>query len=395
MIDESLVFLVMEGRRYVESALPRFSAELSALCLLESPSNYQPGLDAMADAITDYLRRLGLQVSSHEHAQGGKAVLGTLKGSDTGARPILLLCHHDTVHPLGVANERVRIDGTRLYGPGTVDMKGCILLALYALEILLAQQYRIPGDIFFLSVPDEEIAARYQLDFVLELCQQQPLVLVLEGARSIGNVVTARKGGAFYRLTAQGVAAHAGSAPEKGKNAILELAHQIVQLCALHGWREGLTINVGPVRGGSQPNVVSDFAEALFDMRYRRIEDRDATEERWQALLQQQLVPGVRLTLQREPNALPPMVPTETSLWLADQLKELVEEIFELPFDPETRGGCSDGCHTAMAGCPTIDGLGAIGGKAHSAGEYIELESIPQRAALLAGLIAAAYLEKV
>ncbi len=238
-------------------------------------------------------------------------------------------------------------------------------------------------------MPDEEISSRYHVGLIKQIAREHhPFVLGLEGARSIGNVVTRRKGCMHYRLTAHGVAAHAGSNPESGRNAVLELAHQIVQAQQLMGWREGLTINAGPITGGSRANIVSDFAEILFDLRFLRLEDRLEAESHWSKLLDNHLVPDVKLTLRPDPDWMQPLEATEQSLFMAQQVQLIAEHLLNTPFDPETRGGASDCCTTASEGCPSIDGLGAIGGGAHTAEEYVLLPPIPSRVALLAGLLA-------
>lgn len=178
-------------------------------------------------------------------------------------------------------------------------MKAGLLQGIYALEVLNQQNYRDFSKIIFLSVPDEEISSRYHVGLITQIAQEHPYVLGLEGAGSIGTVVTRRKGCAHYRLTAEGRASHAGSSPENGRNAVLELAHQIVQAQSFMGWREGFTINAGPIRGGSKVNIVSDFAEIFFDTRFLRLEDSLAAEARWNELLKNQLVPDVKLTLSR------------------------------------------------------------------------------------------------
>jgi glutamate carboxypeptidase len=267
-------------------------------------------------------------------------------------------------------------------------MKAGLLQGIYALEALSQQQYRDFHTIRFLSVPDEEISSRYHVGLIKQIARECPCVLGLEGGRSIGNVVTRRKGCMHYRLTARGVAAHAGSCPERGRNAVLELAHQIVQAQSLTGWRAGMTINAGPITGGSRANIVSDFAEIIFDLRFLRTEDRLAAEERWREFLQHQLVLGVTLTLRPEPDSMLPMEATEKSLAMAHQAQWIAEQLLNAPFDPETRGGASDCCNTATAGCPTIDGLGAIGGGAHTSEEFVLLSPIASRVALLAGLLA-------
>lgn len=384
---DTIPALVKESVIHMERAMPRFQQDLETLCLIESPSDHKPGLDAMADQLVELLQRVGMQTTIVEHPRGN-AVIGTLFGDNPSAPDCLLIGHHDTVHPVGVARSRVRLTEDRFYGPGTVDMKAGLLQGIYALEALKQQKYRNFHTISFLSVSDEEISSRYHVGLIKQIAREHPRVLGLEGAHSIGNVVIRRKGCRHYRLTARGVAAHAGSSPEGGRNAVLELAHQIIQAQSLMGWRGGMTINAGPITGGSRANVVSDFAEILFDLRFLRLEDRLAAEERWHEFLQQQLVPGVTLTLRPEPDSMLPMEATEKSLAMAEQARWIAEKLLNTPFDPETRGGASDCCNTAAEGCPTIDGLGAIGGGAHTAEEYVLLSPIASRVALLAGLLA-------
>ena len=380
--------LVSGGVTYMEQVMPRFLQDLHTLCLTESPSDNPQGLNAMADHLATLLQRVGMQTSIVEHPRGN-AVVGTLTGNASTGPTCLLLGHHDTVHPVGVAQLRTHLAEDRFYGPGTVDMKAGLLQGIYALDILKQQNYRDFSTILFVSVPDEEISTRYHVGLIRQIAREYaPFVLGLEGARSIGNVVTRRKGCMQYRLTAQGVASHAGSAPEKGRNAVLELAHQIVQAQQLMGWRSGMTINAGPITGGSRANIVSDFAEIIFDLRFLRLEDRLAAENYWHELLRNQLVPGVKLTLRPEPDWMQPMEATEKSLFMAQQVQLIAEHMLKIPFDPETRGGASDCCTTAVEGCPSIDGLGAIGGGAHTSEEYVLLPPLSSRIALLAGLIA-------
>lgn len=386
--SETIHALVNGAITYMEQAIPRFIQDLQRLCLTESPSDDTHGLNEMADQLATLLQQVGMQTSVVEHSRGN-AVVGTLTGNNPTGPTCLLLGHHDTVHPVGVASSRTYLDGETFYGPGTVDMKAGLLQGIYALEALKQQNYRDFHTILFVSVPDEEISSRYHVGLIKQIAREQhPFVLGLEGARSIGNVVTRRKGCMHYRLTARGVAAHAGSSPEKGRNAVVELAHQIVQSQQLMGWRDGMTINAGPITGGSRANIVSDFAELLFDLRFLRLEDRFDAEAHWQELLRNQLVPDVKLTLRPEPDWMQPMEATEQSLFMARQVLLIAEHMLKTPFDPETRGGASDCCTTASEGCPSIDGLGAIGSGAHTAEEYVLLPPIPSRVALLTGLLA-------
>ncbi len=387
--DEIIHTLVSSSIPYIEDAMPRFLQDLQTLCLTESPSDNPHGLNEMADHLATLLQQVGMQISIVEHSRGN-AVVGTLTGDTPSAPVCLLLGHHDTVHPVGVAQSRTRLEGERFYSPGTVDMKAGLLQGIYALEVLKQQDYKNFSTILFVSVPDEEISSRYHVELIQQIARDySPLVLGLEGAGSIGNVVTRRKGCVQYRLTAHGVAAHAGSSPESGRNAVLELAHQIVQAQQLMGWREGMTINAGPITGGSRANIVSDFAEIIFDLRFLRLEDRLEAERYWHELLQKQIVPDVKLTLRPEPDWMQPMEATEKSLFMASQVQLIAEHMLNTSFDPETRGGASDCCTTATEGCPSIDGLGALGGGAHTANEYVLLSSVPNRVTLLVGLLVA------
>ena len=385
---EKMRAVVTDGVSYIEDAMPRFIEDLQTLCLIDSPSDNKAGLDAMAQQLADMLHHVGMQTRTVEHVRGN-AIVGALEGDAPTAPAILLIGHHDTVHPVGSAQARTHLEGEKFYGPGTVDMKAGLLQGIYALEILQHQGYKDFNKIIFLSVPDEEISQRYHVGLIKELTRKRPHVIGLEGASAVGTVVIRRKGCMHYRLTAEGQAAHAGSSPKRGRNAVLELAHQIVQANSFAGWREGFTINAGPIHGGSRANIVSDFAEILFDTRFLQPEDRIATEERWQELLQQQLVSGVKLTLLAEPDSMVPMVASAESLTMAHYVQMISEDILHKPYEPETRGGASDCCNTAAAGCPTIDGLGAIGGGAHTSHEFALLPPVPDRTALLAGLIVA------
>jgi glutamate carboxypeptidase len=384
----SIHALVTGAVSYMEQAMERYVQELQDLILIESPSDYPLGLNQMAERLAELLQRAGLSTTIVEHPRGN-AVLGEISGANPDAPLILLLGHHDTVYPVGLASSRLRIEGNKLFGPGTVDMKGGLLHAIYALEILAKQEYKGFKKILFLSVPDEEILVRSHLELIRKVALQKPMVLTLEGSRSVGNVVTQRRGSVHYKLTGVGVPAHAGSNSEKGRNAVLEVAHQVVQLCSLDKWREGITINAGPIHGGSTANTVSDFCEIVFEMRFLRTEDRIATEERCHELMQQQLVPGVQLSLDPEPHIMPPMIATDGNTFIASQVQMIAEDILHVPFEPEARGGSSDACNTSEMGCASVDALGAVGANGHTPNEFVLLSAIPQKVALLVGVIVA------
>lgn len=377
--------LVRDVERYTQSHLAHYIDELRAMCAIDSGSFYKAGLDEMAEWMARRMRSLGMEATVVQREKWGNDVLGVLRGEGQGC--VTLIGHIDTVYPVGTAAERpLRIEDATVYGPGVCDMKGGILTGLYALESLLAMGYRSFGELRFLCVSDEEIGERHCIDLMQRVCQDCQGAFVLEAARDNGDIVSARKGNASYALTAYGRAAHAGVEPEKGRNAILEIAHQTLQFYSLHGWREGLTINPGVITGGTAGNVVPDFAQVRFDLRYLHTEDRIATEQRWQEMLHDQRIEGVELTLEADPDFKDPMVCTPGTLQLAERAQEIAA-MLGFHVNHVLTGGASDASFSSSFGVPTLDGLGPIGGRDHSPYEYMKIDSVAPRTALLAGLI--------
>jgi glutamate carboxypeptidase len=379
--------LVVNVEAYVRQRLARYIDELSTLCAFETYTYHKAGLDEAVAWLARRLRQLGMEVTVVEREQWGNDLLAVLRGD--GQNVLALLAHSDTVYPVGTAAARpLRCAGNRLYAPGICDMKGCILAAIYALEALQALAFRAFGEIRLLCVSDEEINVRHCDDLMEQVLRDAQRAFVLEAARANGDIVSARKGNACYTLQAYGRAAHAGVEPEKGRNAVVELAHQLLQFYSLNGWREGLTITPGPVSGGIAANVVPDYAEARLDLRFLRLEDKLATEERWQELLGRRLVADVRLELVEDPSMKLPLVCTPEALQLAQQAQQIAR-LLGFSLNHVLTGGASDASYAALYGVPALDGLGPIGGGDHSPEEHLLLDSVAPRAALLAGLIAA------
>ena len=370
---------------YTRERLSQYIEELRELCSIDSYSYHKPGLDEMALFLAARMRGLGMHATIIERESWGNDLLGAVHGN--GGGNVLLLGHMDTVYPVGIAAARpLQIEGDIIYGPGVSDMKGCILSAIYAIEALLAMNYRAFGEIRFLCVSDEEINVRHCQDVMQTACENVGGALVLEAARSNGDIVSSRKGHTWYKLTALGRSAHAGVEPEKGRNAVIEMAHQILQFQNLNGWREGITINAGVISGGTLPNVVPDFAQAQFDLRFLHDEDRIATEQRFHELLEQKRIASVELTLERAPDMKAPMVLTTESQKLAQHAQHIAN-LLGFSINHVLTGGASDASYATRHGVPALDGLGPIGGRDHSPDEYLVLSSVPPRVALLAGLI--------
>lgn len=384
-VEQRTQLIVQEVQTYIENHLQQYLKELSAICAIDSGTHNKPGIDEVALYLAERMRGLGMDVTMFENEQWGNDVYGVMHGNGQGN--VLLLGHIDTVYPVGTAAAHpVRVEGNMVLGPGVYDMKGCVLSSIYAIEALAALNYDNFNEVRLLCVSDEEISTRHSTGTIWQACQGCQSVLVLEGARENGDMVSARKGGAWYKLSARGHSAHAGVEPEKGCNAILELAHQIVQFQSLHAWHKGVTINVGRISGGTATNVVPDYAEVCIDLRFHFKEDRLATEQRWYDMMQRKRVPGVDLVLEVDSDNRDPMVCTPGNLILAQRAQEIAQQL-GFTVNHAATGGISDANYASDFGYPTLDGLGPIGGLDHSPREYLELDSVAPRAALLAGLI--------
>jgi len=244
-------------------------AALERLVARESPSFDKARCDACADEVADLFRqRTGVASIRHRREDRGDQLEIRI---GQGAQPILLLCHHDTVWPEGtLARLPFQVDGDRVTGPGSYDMKAGIVEAAFALE---AARPRRP--VVVLSTSDEEIGSTSSRALIEGTARQAVAVLVLEPAASGGAIKTARKGIADFILEVDGRAAHAGVEPEKGISAVEEMAHQVLALKALSDPASGTTINVGVVEGGTRPNVVAAHARAEIDVRFARASEAE------------------------------------------------------------------------------------------------------------------------
>ncbi len=355
-------------------------ADLARWVAHDSPSGAVDELDLLAGDIARTLTAYGLTTELVPSA-AGLHVHAVLEGG--GSARVALLCHHDTVLPLGTAAARPleRRDG-RLLGPGTADMKGGIAVAAHAARVLAAGE-RPFGRLELVSVPDEEVRSE-------PIATQARLagfdaVLCMECGRPGGAVVAARKGGRWLDIVARGRSAHAGSEPEHGRNAVLALARELPRIAAIDGARQGLTLHVTRMRGGDVLNSIPGEARATIDMRAWHDADLDWAEGQ---LLRCDLHRGVTFTAGENRLATPPLERTPAVAAMASQAAAIGAALGS-PVPETSTGGVSDGCWTAGAGLPTLDGLGPVGALDHSPDEYIELASLAPRSALVAGLVAA------
>lgn len=364
--------------------VPWMLDELRALVEVESPSGDRAAIDAIGRHLTDRLEARGARV---ERIPGGSEGDHLRAEVGAGDGQVLVLSHMDTVWPIGTAAARpFRIDGDRAVGPGTADMKGGIIVALAAID-LLAEAGVSPGHrIVWLLTSDEETGSRSSRPHIEAEARRSGRVLVTEPGHPDGGAVkTRRKGTGSFDIAVRGVASHAGAAHADGASAISELARQVARLDAMTDYAKGVTVNVGAIGGGHARNVVADHAWAKVDLRIERVEDADRIDATIRAL--QPLDPRVTIEvtggISRPPMARPPCVAE-----VHDLARCLAADLgFALP--DVASGGASDANFTALLGVPTLDGLGAVGDGMHGVDEYISIPHLAQRAALMALLLRA------
>jgi glutamate carboxypeptidase len=365
---------------HCESHLGELLAFIETLVRLESPSTDKAAVDRCGRALTDRLRALDGAVDLIPTGGRGDHVRARFGGD---GRPVLLLGHFDTVWPLGTLERMpLRRDESRLYGPGTFDMKAGIGIATLAIQALEATGARHPP-VVMLWTTDEEVGSGTSRMIIEREASQALAVLVLEPALPGGALKTARKGCGEFELTITGVAAHAGVDPGKGTSAIHELADQIAVIERLQDLDRGISVNVGVVSGGTRPNVVAAEARALIDVRAPTNVDAEQVEAALKGLQPHRRAArlNIRGGFERPPLERTPAVGRLFSL-ARDVASSLGHELHE-----GSTGGGSDGNFTAAMGVPTLDGLGPIGDGAHAAHEHVEIAALPWRAALLAGLL--------
>jgi glutamate carboxypeptidase len=371
----------------LEPRLNRYIDELSALCAIESPSGHLPGLAQMADWASAWAAERGWAVAVAPDAVAGDSLIVTVAGGASDGARLLLAAHMDTVYPVGIAAAQpLRREGDMLLAPGVADNKSGLLSGLYAIAAL--EDAGLLGPCRAISMvcgSDEESHMRASGALLRELAPAHDAGFVLEAGRANGNIVVARKGIGAWTLEVAGRAAHAGVEPWKGANAIAALAQQIVALQALNGMRPGVSLNVGVVSGGTVINVVPESARAEFEARVVHPEDMEPLVEAVERVAATPYVPGTTATLTGGWR-IAPMARTPAIVALATLADTCAQEL-GFTVAATATGGASYANILAEAGLPVLDGLGPIGGRVHSPGEYLDAESIVPRTAFLALLL--------
>lgn len=351
---------------------------------VESPSVTPDAVARMFDLAEADFRTAGAAIERMQAASGAPVMRASFSGRRDGPG-ILVLGHLDTVHPVGTIDDglKLRIDGDRLYGPGVLDMKGGICLALHALKRLRAESGDTPLPVTFLMIPDEEVGSPATRSLIEDEARRHRCVLVPEPARQ-GKVITGRHAFARYRITTRGLPAHAGADNRSGRSAIRAMARLVETIESATDMERLVSFSVGVIRGGLFVNVIPTecTAEVLCVASSR---DNLAFVHRFMAGLASPLE-GVTLEVERGPER-PLFEPSDGTLRLFERAAQSATEI-GIALEHGTFGGGSDGNFTGALGIPTLDGLGAVGGGVHTLDEHVLISELAPRARLFAGLLA-------
>jgi len=370
---------------HLRKRLPRMLDTLRQLTLIESPSLEKNHADRCANSLADEWQLRGARIQLIPQRHRGDHVRAVWNPSSSPASQLLVLGHYDTVYPTGTLSKMpFRMAGNKAYGPGTFDMKAGIVQALFALEALQELKTGVSKRLVFLWTSDEEIGSESSRKLIEDEARRSDAVFVLEpclGPR--GMVKTSRKGVGEAKLMVHGRAAHAGLDPDRGINAIHELAAQIARIEKWNDPRSGVTVNADLIDGGTRTNVIPDRAKVNFDLRAWRQSDINSLEKRFRSL--KPIHKGAKLEVRGGFDR--PPLERKHSVALFLRAKSLAKQMgFSL--NEAAAGGGSDGNFTAALGIPTLDGFGAVGDGAHSAQEFVFYKTMPQRSALLAAMLA-------
>ncbi|MCY4466332.1 MAG: M20 family metallopeptidase [Chloroflexi bacterium] len=365
---------------YLRQHQQQMVSDLRRFIELESPTSHKPAVDAFGAALAEELRGLGGDLEIIPKAEVGDVLRARW---NPGAGGVVILSHMDTVWDVGtVAGRPTRIDGDRIYGVGSMDMKGGIVIALWALRALRELELFPTQPITYLLNSDEETGSRHSSAEIEAEALAHDVVFVTEPPQD-GKYKTQRKGVSHYTLTAMGRAAHSGADHARGINAIEELSHQVLAVQAMTDYSIGTTANVGVISGGTRPNVVPAEASCQINVRATSRVKQNAIHEQIMGL--QARHPEAKLLIEGGVGV-PPMERTAQIAALFKRAQTLAEEM-GIALDEGSTGGGSDGNKTAALGVPTLDGMGIVGDGGHAINEYGEVSSLSERAAIMAAML--------
>jgi len=356
-------------------------ARLTEMVEFESFTADKAMVDKQVDFIAEQFEALNADsVTRMPQDEVGDFLLAKWNENADG-KPILFLVHVDTVHPIGTLETfPIRQEDGKYYGPGAFDMKAGFIIATEAIRGLQALDKFPNRPIHFLITTEEEIGSPVSQAVIEETAKGCELVLVLEPATPEGEIKTSRKGGGKYTLVVEGRPSHAGVAPQLGINAIIEFAQQALEINKLNDLKNGTSVSVTMVEGGTAGNVIPARVQAHVDTRTATVQAMNDLHDALSNLYPK--IPGAKVSCVRG-HSRPPM---ERVDGLFDKTDAIAKQYGVTIYEGFSGGG-SDGNFTAAMGIPTLDGLGAHGDGAHTLEEHVIISSLPRQATLIAGIL--------
>ena len=361
---------------------PAYLNTLKSLVKLESPSSDKAAVDALADFLEELLRADGWLVERLPQASVGDQLVARW---DAGAgSSSLLLCHFDTVWPLGTLEVMpIKEKDGLLYGPGVLDMKAGITNAIHAMRIIKEAGLTLAGPVTLLLTTDEETGSHHSRELIEALAQEHDRVLVLEPGRDDGAYKIGRKGTGDFRVRIKGISAHAGNNPKEGASALRELAHFLFYAESLTDDNAATSVNVTVATAGSASNVIAEDAIANIDVRVLTLDEQERVTKALHAYKPKD--PRVTVEILGGVNR-PPLELTDANKALTNEFKQHLKTL-NIELESSVVGGGSDGNFTSALGVATLDGLGSSGMGPHARHEHIRVRESLERLALLVALL--------
>lgn len=351
---------------------------LEDLVNMDSATEYKKGVDDVGDYLSQKFLEIGLQIEKVPQKKYGDHVICRLKGDGENT---LIVGHFDTALPKGSPKKRpFKIIGNKGIGCGVADMKAGIVSAFFAIKSILKTTELKPNITLILN-SDEEPGSPTSREIIKREAPKSTRAFIMEPGE-YNSIITQRKGVGVFTFTTKGIAAHAGAEPEKGRNAIVELGHMILELSQLNDYERGITVNVGVIEGGTYPYVVAEKAIAKVDCRIPTKKDGESLKIKFNEIVSISKVKDVKRSVQGDFHR-PPMEKNNNTLGLIKIIKNIAKEL-NIPIQEASSGAVSDGNLTSSIGIPTIDGMGPVGAGFHGPNEYVEINSIFERTKLLA-----------
>lgn len=355
---------------------------LKQLVETESPSHDKAAVDRVSAIVAEECRKLNANVTVLSNKETGDHVLAKWGSGDNG---LLILCHMDTVFPIGTLKTfPYREDGDLIRGPGALDMKAGIVITLGAIAALLSSGKPVSRPITALFTSDEEIGSHTSQGWIEKLAKDSAVAFVMESALLDGSLKTWRKGVGDFYIKVKGRAAHAGGSHQDGRNAIEEMAHQIIAIQKLTDYAKGTTLSVGNIEGGTASNVIPEECSIVVDFRVLEVEEAARVESVLKSL--KPVLDGTSIEVSGGLNR-PPMPFNEANQAAFKKAYDIAKSI-GIELKAGGSGGGSDGNFVAPLGIPVLDGMGAVGEGYHSDREFIFTSSLEERIKLLAALLA-------